>query len=197
MCGKYIFCQKGDKMRIDAINTGYGNTNQVRRQNFKGFWMRVGQNYLEPNMYGWGAFHCFTDGVHIRRHKDLLGRGLIELDNSGMTVKEGCAAFAALFEGKETTEGYNALKKLKAFIAPKTTKDGKHNVLYIEDIDMGDVTKPKHRIDIHDVEAKLNRFEKELGYGEKTSVEKIPVEPRKYPQTMEEVQKFLVENGIA
>ena len=184
-------------MNIQAINSGMNlNYSQCKNTSFKGVWARIGQNYLNAEHYCAGAYYKFADGQGLKTLKDPRnGRRLIELGTIDMTAAEGKAAYKFLFGKLYNYEGYLAVKKLRDFMAANATKDGKHNVMFLEKDDIADITAKKDRINL----GRLNLFLNEFEYRHNLIKPKAKVEVKEPEKIMtrEELQKHLIENGVA
>jgi len=164
------------------------------QENFRGIWQRLGQNYLDADKYCAGVFYGFVDGKKLAVNTDKMGRNLIELENNGMTVKEGKLAWDFLFEGKETIDGSIAVQKLRNFMLTKVS-NLKHNVMFLEKEDSALVTAERKPIRLGIVNEKLREFAYKNKLLKKEE-DVITRETQTVP-TSEELLKQLSENGVA
>ena len=187
-------------MKIEAIQSfRYANEPKPqpegKTQNFKGIWMRLGQNYLDLDKYCAGAFFKFTDGKKLTVAKGKLGRQLLELGDNGMTVKEGEQAWEFLFGGKETMDGSIAVQKLRNFMLTKFTGI-KHNTMFLEKEDTALVTAERKPITLAMVNARLRTFATEHNLLPTAKQEKAPSTEQKILST-EEFSELIHRNGVA
>ena len=168
-------------MRINAVSsTYYSNRPNANPQNFNGIWMRVGQ-YRQPmdsNQYATAAYYKCTDGKSLSDTVAKDGHNLLALEDCGMTVQECKTAWKALFENANSIEAYQSLEKLKAFIATKVSRNGKHNTMFLEKEDWTDKTKPKKEITYAMVDMKKEELAKKLGLKKP-----VPEAPLREPDT--------------
>ena len=186
-------------MKIGAIqNFRYANESKPqadpKTQNFKGIWMRIGQNYLDLDKYCAGAFFKFIDGKSLTVKTDKLGRQLLEFGDNGMTAKEGKQAWEFLFGGKETIDGCVAVQKLRDFMLTKFTGI-KHNTMFLEKEDSALVTAERKPVTLTMVNAKLRQFASEHNLLPKTE-ETIVKNEQKILST-EEFSELIHRNGVA
>lgn len=182
-------------MKIQAINSIYVNKNQ-KSPSCKGIWARIGQNYLDNDRYCAAAFYRFIDGKKLEVFKDPRnGRHMHEFGVIGMTAKEGKAAYKFLFGRLQDPEGYEAAKKLRAFLDTKRTKAHKHNIMFLEKEDLADVTAKRERLSYDHVDLMIKDYEFKNNLVEK--VEKVAEPKQERIPTTEELRKMLTENGVA
>ena len=188
---------KGEIMRIQAINSNYVcSQSKQQNTNFKGIWLRVGQNYLNNDRYCAGAFYKFIDGKKLSTFIDPRnGRRLLAFGNNGMTVSEGKDAYRFLFGENQDDNGYKAAIKLRNFLASKTNKNGVHNIMFLEKEDVADVTAKRERIGLDRINILLREYEKSHNLVKVNETPKVVKEEKL--MTHDELIKMLTENSFA
>lgn len=183
-------------MKIQAISPAANNyqTNS-KAPTFNAFWLRCGQNYWDTTKYHSAIFIPLKNGIQTPVQKFYKGSPVVQFASTDLTVEESKDAFSFLFKNNRNEASYNAVKKLETFVESLSTKDHKHNTLFIEENDVADVSKARKEIKLADITAKILDYEKENHLvKEKLEAE---VKPPKPFATAAELQKYLTENGVA
>ena len=185
---------KGVEMKVQAINSNISSYANQQNPQFKGIWMRLGENYLDHSLYHSAAYFLFVNGKRNLAVDMYKGSPVQIFSSNEMTVEEGKAAYKFLFDKAQNNKGYEAAKKLFAFIKTFSTKDNTHNIMFLEKEDCADPMTERKKISYSLVNGKLHEYE----LAHKIIKEEVtPVKKEIKPLSREEFSALIRRNGVA